>query len=207
MGQSFPCFCTVPRGCRTEEAVQFHIFLTSRVFEVERSTIRFCFFTPLYPNDSKLGASHYWYRFNGDGSSICWYQESTFSPSQRRQKFYWFSSRWAKAENIWKHSCNVCYSMFLWHRRDIFWSFSKESMMSFRRKTFVPKNYSTFTLYSQDRSTILVCNVGTPDPTTNHHDSYDYNVTATNSFSQQILTDRSSKNVNVGTLMANLCFL
>jgi hypothetical protein len=67
--------------------VQFHIFLNSRVFGVESSTVQFCFFTPLYPTDSKLGTSHVWYRFNGDGSSICWYQESTFFQSQRRQNF------------------------------------------------------------------------------------------------------------------------
>jgi hypothetical protein len=52
MGQSFLCLCTASRERRMEVVVQFYIFLTSRVFGVESSTVRLCFFTPLYPTAS-----------------------------------------------------------------------------------------------------------------------------------------------------------
>jgi len=174
MGQSFLCLCTASRERRMEVAFQFYIFLTSSVFGVERSAVRLCFFTPLYPTDTKLGISHDWYRFSGDGWSFCWCQESTLALSQRSRKFYWFNSRRTQAENVWRHSCKVCYSIFSWHRSNIFWSIPHESMMSFWRvfsfrKIIIPLSYTlkigplflsvTLALLTQPRAIIIHTNV------------------------------------------------
>jgi CRISPR/Cas system CMR-associated protein Cmr3 (group 5 of RAMP superfamily) len=83
-GQSFLSLCRAPQERRKGVAVQFHIFLTSRVFGVERSAVRLCFFTQLYTTDSKLGTSQGWYRFSDDGWIFCWCQESTLALSQAK---------------------------------------------------------------------------------------------------------------------------
>jgi hypothetical protein len=98
MGQSFLCFCTTSRQSRMEVAVHFYMFLTSRVFGVERSSVRLWFFTPLYQTDIKLWISHDWYRFSGNGWRFCWCQESTLALSQRSQKFYWFNRKCLKTQ-------------------------------------------------------------------------------------------------------------
>jgi hypothetical protein len=192
-------------GAQNRMAVQFYIFLTSTVFGVERSRVRLCLFTPLYPTDSKLGILTT-YTDLLTTAEVSADVRNRLSPYHKETKNFINSSSGEHRQKMFENTV-ARYVIQCFHGSNIFWSVPHESKISFWRVLSFRKNHNTFILYSQNRSTTLVCNVGTPGPFTRHHNSYDCNVTATNSFSQQILTDSSSKIVYVGTLVANLCFL